>query len=209
MAMYYSILSGMEISDSLFTRGNWFFDHGNSYRSQVTHFAICRIVMPLPQFPLNISVIHGHFQMEFGIWLCHENTQVKYEFGCGQIIFGRVMPPGLRKIPLNFSFRSLSLLYIDIFNWNSNYRCVMRKDMSSLNLVLVDYFLAELCPLDLKTIQIIYGCLSLSLSIWTFQLKLRRKMCLNNTEVKFKYCCSQIIFNNGMALAVMYIVSWC
>ena len=32
--------------------------------------------------------------------MCLENTQVEFEFGCGQIIFSRVMPLGLRKIPI-------------------------------------------------------------------------------------------------------------
>ena len=32
--------------------------------------------------------------------MCQENKQVEFEFGFGRIIFGRVMPLGLRKIPL-------------------------------------------------------------------------------------------------------------
>ena len=47
--------------------------------------------------------------------MCHENTQVEFEFRSGRIIFGGVMPLGLRKIPLIFNFRSLSPLQIDIF----------------------------------------------------------------------------------------------
>ena len=30
----------------------------------------------------------------------HENMQVEFEFGSGRIIFGTVMPLGLRKIPI-------------------------------------------------------------------------------------------------------------
>ena len=37
--------------------------------------------------------------MKFGTRVCHENTQVEFEFGFGRIIFGRVMPLGLGKIP--------------------------------------------------------------------------------------------------------------
>ena len=48
--------------------------------------------------------------------MCLENAQVEFEFGSGRIIFGRVMPLGLRKIPLIFSFRSLSPLQMDILN---------------------------------------------------------------------------------------------
>ena len=54
------------------------------------------------------------------------------------ITFGRVMPLGLRKIPLIFSFRTLSPLQIDILNWNLVYRCVMRIRRLSSNLGPVD-----------------------------------------------------------------------
>ena len=56
--------------------------------------------------------------------MCLENTQVEFECGSGRIFFGRVMPLGLRKIPLIFSLRSLSPLQIDILNGNWVYRCV-------------------------------------------------------------------------------------
>ena len=65
---------------------------------------------------LIILVIRGHFQMKFGTYVCHVNPQADIEFGSGRIIFGRVMPFGLRKIPLIFSFRSLSPILIDIVN---------------------------------------------------------------------------------------------
>ena len=48
--------------------------------------------------------------------MCQEDTQVEFEFGSGRIIFGRIMSLGLKKIPLIFSFRSLSPLLIDILN---------------------------------------------------------------------------------------------
>ena len=54
--------------------------------------------------------------MKFGTKVCHENTQVEFEFESGRIIFGTVMPLGLRKIPLIFRFCSLSPLQIDIMN---------------------------------------------------------------------------------------------
>ena len=48
--------------------------------------------------------------------MCQEDKQVQFEFVSGRIIFGRIMPLGLRKIPLIFSFRLLSPLLIDILN---------------------------------------------------------------------------------------------
>ena len=35
--------------------------------------------------------------MKFGTLICQENTQVEFEFGSSQIIFGRVMPLDLEK----------------------------------------------------------------------------------------------------------------
>ena len=32
--------------------------------------------------------------------MCQEDTQVEFEFGSGRIIFGRIMPLGLKKIPI-------------------------------------------------------------------------------------------------------------
>ena len=64
--------------------------------------------------------------------MCHDNTQVEFGFWSGRIIFGRVMPFGLRKIPIIFSFCSLFPLQIDIFNSNSVYRCVARYRMICL-----------------------------------------------------------------------------
>ena len=65
------------------------------------------IVLPLSvllSFPLIISVIHGHFAIDIGY----------IEFGLDGIILYRVMPLGPGKIPIIFSFHSLSLLYMDI-----------------------------------------------------------------------------------------------
>ena len=46
-------------------------------------------------FPLIISVMHWHFDLKLGMYVYHENLQVKFKFGFGRIIFGRVMPLGL------------------------------------------------------------------------------------------------------------------
>ena len=32
--------------------------------------------------------------------MCQEDTQVEFDFGSGRIILGRIMPLGLRKIPI-------------------------------------------------------------------------------------------------------------
>ena len=98
--------------------------------------------------------------------------QVKFEFGSSGIIFGRDMPLGLRKIPIIFSFCSLSPSQIDILNCNLIHKCVMIICRSSLNLVMAKEFSAELWPLDLNfnNFQI---PLIISIILEHFQLKFR------------------------------------
>jgi hypothetical protein len=55
-------------------------------------------------------VIGGWIQRMFGIqiYMYHEETQVKFEYGCGSIIIGEVISLGLRKLFENDSFCSFS-----------------------------------------------------------------------------------------------------
>jgi hypothetical protein len=52
--------------------------------------------------------------MEFGIQFYHKNILVKFCFGYDQAIFDRVMPHGLRNIPIICSFRSFSSHWLHI-----------------------------------------------------------------------------------------------
>ena len=56
--------------------------------------------------------------------MCHENTQVEFEFGSSRIIFGTVMPLGLRKIPImghkntqiKFRYGSISIIFSNVMH---------------------------------------------------------------------------------------------
>ena len=65
--------------------------------------------------------LSGEYAVWVWIWVRSNNFQQSYALG-------------LRKIPLIFSFRSLSPLQIDIFNWNVVYRSVRRIRRLSSNL---------------------------------------------------------------------------
>ena len=41
--------------------------------------------------PLIISVIHGHFQFKFRIYMCHKNAQVKFRYAFILIVFSNVV----------------------------------------------------------------------------------------------------------------------
>jgi hypothetical protein len=45
------------------------------------------------QFPFIISPTVVHIQLKFDIWIRQKYVQVKFKFGHGLMIFGRVMPP--------------------------------------------------------------------------------------------------------------------
>lgn len=47
----------------------------------------------IPFFHVVSSAIHGHFELNFWILVHLENTQVKYFYWLGWLIFGRVMAP--------------------------------------------------------------------------------------------------------------------
>jgi hypothetical protein len=42
--------------------------------------------------PFIISPTVLHIQFKLDIWICHEKIQVRFEFGNGSMIYGRVMP---------------------------------------------------------------------------------------------------------------------
>jgi hypothetical protein len=95
------------------------------------------------QFPFIITPTVLHIQVKLNIWICHEKIQVKFEFGHGLMIFGRVMPLLLDKKYEIFSFRLLSPQWYYTFNSNFTYGYVKGMRRPSLNLVIVQWFFAE------------------------------------------------------------------
>ena len=82
--------------------------------------------------------------------MCNEKTQIKFEFGSNRILFGLVMSLGLRKLPIVFSFRSISPSQIDISN--SKFGIQMSRENTQVKFELGSdrkLFSAELWPLYL------------------------------------------------------------
>jgi hypothetical protein len=65
---------------------SWFSDFWQSYAP----FTL-KIIWNF-QFLFIISPTVQHIQLKFDIWICFWNAQVKFKFGHGSMIFGRVMP---------------------------------------------------------------------------------------------------------------------
>ena len=61
--------------------------------------------------------------------MCYENMQVEFEFGsCQRFFSAELCPVDFEKIPIVYSFRSLSVIYMHIDNFQLKFlnRCVTR-----------------------------------------------------------------------------------
>ena len=66
------------------------------------------------QFPFIFFALDAHIEMNFGVQIYRKNILVKFYFGYDRTIIDRVMPLGLRKIPIICSFCSVSLQRLHI-----------------------------------------------------------------------------------------------
>ena len=128
--------------------------------------------------------------------MCHENRHVDFEYGSGRISCGRVMPIGLRKIPICIGFRSLSASQMNILNWNSVYtcRCVTKIRSWSRVWFPLNNFRQSYSPWTNNF------WLSLIISVichaWTFSIEIRNIHVFQEyTGQVHKYGSSQIIRN--------------
>jgi len=91
------------------------------------------------------------YWLDFGtcIWVYNDELLIKLTFRSGPMIFGRVMASGLWNLAkyLVVTFFSLCL---KILTWSLVYECIMMCYRSSLHFVPVQWFLAELWPLEFE-----------------------------------------------------------
>jgi hypothetical protein len=85
----------------------------------------------------------AHIWCKFGISIHHRNMQVTFEFGHGRMIFDRAIP-----LEINFTFRSLTFVWMYVYGSNCMCRFIIGIWRSSSNLVLVHRFFTELSLLN-------------------------------------------------------------
>jgi hypothetical protein len=137
------------------------------------------------QFLIIISPTVLHIQLKFDVCIFQRNEQVKFKFGHGLMIFGRIVSPFTLKIIWNFQFSfiiSSRVLHIQL-----KFEIWIRQKMcrSSLNFVMVRRFLAELCPLTLKKKRNFQFPVIISPTVVHIQLKLKIWICHTNALVSF------------------------
>ena len=93
----------------------------------------------------------------FGMWVYNDKLQIKFTFRSGPMIFGRLMALGLWNLAKYLVVNTFFSLCLVILTWYLVYECIMISYRSSLHFVPVQWFLAELWPLDLKFGQI-FSC---------------------------------------------------
>jgi hypothetical protein len=86
----------------------------------------------------------------FGIWVYNDELQIKFTFCSGSMIFGRVMALGLWILAHIFSCHQLFSLCLEILTWFLVFECIVMSYRSSLHFAPIQWFLAELWPLDFE-----------------------------------------------------------
>jgi hypothetical protein len=96
--------------------------------------------------PLFFSML-WYIDLIYGTWVYTDKLQIKFTFRSGPMISGRVMALGL-KFGHIFSCRHLFPLCLEILTWCLVYECILINYRLSLRFVPVQWFLAEIWPLD-------------------------------------------------------------
>ena len=98
------------------------------------------------QFSALFSYMLWHIEFKFGIWLCFNVPQSKFEFRHFASFFVGVMPLCELRILEIHSFPHFSLTGFDILSSNFAYDFVLLYYRSSSSVVNLRQFLLELCP---------------------------------------------------------------
>jgi hypothetical protein len=86
----------------------------------------------------------------FGMWVYSDKLQIKFTFRSRPMIFGQVMTLGLWNLAKYLVVTTFFLLCLEILTWFLVCECIMISYRSSLYFVPVQWFLAELWPLDFE-----------------------------------------------------------
>jgi hypothetical protein len=106
----------------------------------------------------------------FGMWVYNDQLQIKCMFRSDPMIFGRVMALGLWNLAKYLVVTTFFSLCLEILTWFLVYECIMMTYRSSLHFVLVQWFLAELWPLDFEIWPSCHHFISLWFEILTWFL---------------------------------------
>ena len=116
------------------------------------------------------------------------------------LIFSRVMPLWHKKIPIIFTFRSLSPLQIDVFNWNMVYRCVTRIRSLSSNFGCSRRIFGRVMPLGLE-IPIIFSFRSFLITI-TNEIQCTINVSPEYAGSEFEFCYGWILLGRVLPLGL-------
>jgi hypothetical protein len=112
----------------------------------VAHFRNSEIKQLAPLF----FAMLWDIDLIFGMWVYNDKLQIKFTFCSGPMIFGWVMALGLWNLAKYLVVTTFILLCLEILTWFLVNECIMMSYRSSLHFIPVQWFLAELWPLDFE-----------------------------------------------------------
>jgi hypothetical protein len=130
----------------------------------------------------------------FGMWMYNDKLQINFTFCSGSMIFGRVMALGLWNLAKYLVVTTFFSLCLEILTWCLVYECIMLSYRSSLHFVPLQWFLAELWPLDFEIWLNIYlsplffamlGDIDLIFGVWVYNDELQIKFTFRSAPNDF------------------------
>jgi hypothetical protein len=132
--------------------------------------------------------------LKLSTWLYMYDLQIKFEDGCYQPIFRKVMP-----LKGFYSFPDFFSLCLQIFIWYLVHCFATPRYRLSSSLVLIHWFFTKLWPLDLeKKSRIISFMYFFLIFIWY----LVHWLCDTKMQIKFEFGFGPLIFHEVMALGL-------
>ena len=124
--------------------------------------------------------------MIFGMWVYNDKLQIKFTFRSSPIIFGRVMALGPWNVAKYLVVTTFFSLCLEILTWILVYECIMMSYRSSVHFVPVQWFLAELWPLDFEIWPNIYLSPLYFTMIWDINLIFGMRVYNHKLQIKFE-----------------------
>ena len=138
----------------------------------------------------------------FGVSVYNDKLQIKFMFCSGPMIFCRVMALGLWNLAKYLGVTTFFLLCLKILTWYLVYGCIMISYRSSSRFVLVQWFLAELWPLDFEILpNDLLSPLFVSM-LWDINLIFGIWVYNDDLQIKFTFCSCPMIFGRIMAFGL-------
>ena len=116
-----------------------------------------------------VATTFFRYALRYWLDIWYVSVQIKFTFRSGPMTFGRVMALWLKFCQIVSCHHFFSLC-LEILTWLLAYECIVMSYRSSLHFVPVQWFLAELWPLDFENLTNIESSSLFFTMIWDIDL---------------------------------------